>query len=196
MWLFESSTTFYPTHPFFSLFEPVTGPRIVVAMSKPICAALLLLVWPPALLQVDAWSNQAKADVTTVSHATRRNFLMNQSRAAILGASISSASIAVPWPSIALDMESFVQKELAEESCDDRVNKKCKPKLSDDEALCRFGQPSPKTGEACLRAGMPTKRPSGVDAFGNLDRGDYVRCKAKYVDDPKTDKLVKTWNCQ
>jgi hypothetical protein len=93
-------------------------------------------------------------------------------------------------------MDAFARKELAAESCDDRLSKKCRPHLSDDEALCRFGQPSQKTGEACLRAGMSTKRPTGVDAFGKIDRGDYVRCKVKYEDDAKTNKLVKTWDCQ
>lgn len=69
-----------------------------------------------------------------------------------------------PSPSRALDFDSFMANELAND------NKKVETKMSEDEALCRFGSPSKKTGEACLRAGRTTKRPTGVDAFGNVDR--------------------------
>lgn len=67
-----------------------------------------------------------------------------------------------PSRSEALDMDSFIAKELD--------NKKEPPKMSDDEALCKYGQPSKATGNACLRAGLSTKRPTGVDAFGTVDR--------------------------
>ena len=90
-----------------------------------------------------------------------------------------------------------MQKELDNETCDDRTSKKCKPKLSEDEALCRFGQPSKRTGEACLRAKMSTKRPNGVDAFGSVDRGDFVKCKPNYVDDPERKGMLKNvWKCE
>jgi hypothetical protein len=62
----------------------------------------------------------------------------------------------------ALDYDSFMNKELNNEAE--------KPKMSEDEALCRFGSPSQKTGNACLQAGLSTKRPTGVDAFGTVDR--------------------------
>jgi len=69
--------------------------------------------------------------------------------------------------------------------------------MSDDEALCRFGSPSKKVGEACVRAGMSTKRPSGVDAFGTVDRGDFVKCKPNYVDDPdQKGRLINIWDCK
>ncbi len=114
-----------------------------------------------------------------------------------LAADIGVVTAAIPsQPSYALDMDAFIQKELSNDSCDDRVSKKCQPKLTDDEALCRFGQPSQATGEACLRAKMSTKRSTGVDAFGKVDRGEYLRCKAKYVDDKQTNKLVKEWDCK
>lgn len=75
---------------------------------------------------------------------------------------IALASGLVASPSGALDMDSFIAKELDV--------KKEPPKMGDDEALCKFGAPSKKTGEACLRAGLSTKRPTGVDAFGTVDR--------------------------
>jgi len=91
--------------------------------------------------------------------------------------------IAAPTAAMALDMDAFINKELESTICDEKINKKCQPKLSDDEALCRFGSPSKATGQACVRAGMPTAKAGGVDAFGKLDRGDYVRCKTVYEDD-------------
>lgn len=100
-----------------------------------------------------------------------------------------------PAAAMALDIDSFVQKELDNGTCNEKIDKKCKPKLSDDQALCRFGQPSQETGEACVRAGMSTSRATGsVDAFGKIDRGDYVRCKAYWVDG-KSGKLEKEWRC-
>jgi hypothetical protein len=88
-----------------------------------------------------------------------------------------------------LDIDAFMKKEL------DADGPKVQAKLSDDEALCRFGAPSKEVGEACVRAGMSTKRPTGVDAFGKVDRGDYVRCKAVWVDPGPNEKLVKEWQC-
>jgi hypothetical protein len=93
----------------------------------------------------------------------------------------------------ALDMDAFMNRELALDT--DGVAKTT-PKLSDDEALCTFGAPSKEVGEACVRAGMSTKRPTGVDAFGKVDRGDYVRCKAVWVDPGPNEKLTKEWQCQ
>ena len=61
----------------------------------------------------------------------------------------------------ALDYDSLKKKEVNNETE--------KPKMSEDEALCRFGSPSQKTGNACLRAGLPTER-KGVDRFGTVDR--------------------------
>ncbi len=91
----------------------------------------------------------------------------NTRRFAILAVpAIALASVASPLPSGALDMDSFIAKELDV--------KKEPPKMGDDEALCRFGAPSKKTGEACLRAGLSTKRPTGVDAFGSVDREYYL----------------------
>jgi hypothetical protein len=106
------------------------------------------------------------------------------------------ALLIAPSAANALDMDAFMQKELDSTPCNDKIDKKCKPKFSDDEALCRFGQPSPETGAACTRAGMPTDRPGRpVDAFGKVDRGDYVRCKSYYVDG-ENGKLEKKWKCQ
>lgn len=133
---------------------------------------------------VDAWSPSS----------SRRLFITSLASDAFL------LTVGTRQSSHALDMDAFIAKELSlsndSSTCDDRVDKKCQRKMTDDEALCRFGQPSQATGEACLRANMSTKRSSSVDAFGKVDRGDYLRCKAKYVDDGKSNKLVKQWDCK
>ena len=92
---------------------------------------------------------------------TRRSVVLKEfpAFAAVMmaGMMVSSSSRAD-----ALDYDSFMNKELNNEAE--------KPKMSEDEALCRFGSPSQKTGNACLQAGLSTKRPTGVDAFGTVDR--------------------------
>lgn len=114
---------------------------------------------------------------------TRRSVFAVPALALMAGLTTSSS------PSVALDVDSFMAKELD--------NNKVEPKMSDDEALCKFGSPSKGTGNACLRAGLSTKRPTGVDAFGTVDRGNFVRCKPNYVEDPKNKgMLINVWDCQ
>ena len=91
-------------------------------------------------------------------------------------------------------MDSFVNQELQSSKCDEKVNKKCAPKLTEDEALCRYGFPAKATGEACVRAGMSTARAGGLDAFGKMDRGDFVKCRV-YYEDTGT-KYEKRFDCQ
>ncbi|CAJ1923524.1 unnamed protein product [Cylindrotheca closterium] len=89
----------------------------------------------------------------------------------------------------ALDMDGFMNSELQKDSKPDQG-------MSADEALCRFGSPSPETGKACVRAGMsPERKGKPVDAFGKIDRGEYVRCKSFWVEGA-SGKLEKQWNCQ
>ena len=89
-------------------------------------------------------------------------------------------------PALALDMDAFMNKQLQQDT----------PKeLTDDEKACKFAAPGQEKGEACVRAGMPTtsKGGKGVDAYGNLDRGDFVKCKISY---PMIDgQYVKTVIC-
>lgn len=157
-------------------------------------AVLLLLVSDPPT-PINGYSQQGRPQlgerggllVSDPSKATRRSFLVTLPF--LTGMSTSAVN--------ALDFDSFIQKELDSTPCDEKKDKKCSPQLTADEAMCRFGQPSPATGNACLRAGLDTSRPGGVDAFGKIDRGDYVRCKVVYVDDPdRKGMLMKQWVCQ
>lgn len=110
------------------------------------------------------------------------------SRRALFAAAapVIAAALAVPAAAGALDMDAFMKKEL-------KVKVEA-PQMSEDEGLCRYGAPTKKTGEACVRAGLSTKRAGGVDAFGNINRGDFVRCKTYYED--KGDKYVKKVVCE
>lgn len=87
----------------------------------------------------------------------------------------------------ALDMDAFMNKELD--------NDKNKLEVSDDVKTCKYAAPGQQRGDACVRAGMSTAgKNGGVDAYGNLDRGTFERCKATY---PMIDgKYVKTVVCE
>lgn len=116
---------------------------------------------------------------TPLTPHSRRAFLASAATAA------AAASVAAPTVTNALDMDAFVQQELSKDNATTQ--------LSQDAALCKYGFPSPETGEACLRAGLPTTRmASGVDAFGKADRGDFVRCKQSYQDNGKGEYVKKT----
>merc|ERR1711997_859016 len=54
---------------------------------------------------------------------------------------------------IALDLDAFIKSELDADTknCDPKKDPKCIPKLSGDEALCKYGQSGNARGEACKR---------------------------------------------
>lgn len=120
---------------------------------------------------------------STVGHELSRRSIV------FLPIAIATASVSTVNSVNALDIDGFMNSELQKDSKSDQG-------MSADEALCRFGQASPETGNACLRAGMSTVRKGKpVDAFGNIDRGDYVRCKSFYVEG-NGGKLERQWNCK
>ena len=135
---------------------------------------------------------QRSLPATESSSATRRYVLALPFLAAVA----TSGSLVAP-PAQALDMDAFMSQELTPSSATSAATNK---ELNDDEALCKFGQPSKARGDACVRAGMSTKlKKGGVDAYGNVDRGDYVRCKIVYVEDPDSPNkgfLKKTTVCK
>jgi len=56
-------------------------------------------------------------------------------------------------PSFGLDMDAFVNSQLAADkaNCNPKQDPKCAPKLSADEAMCQYGQSGEARGEACKR---------------------------------------------
>jgi hypothetical protein len=120
---------------------------------------------------------------------SRRHFLAGSFAATV------AAMTTWAMPTLALDMDAFMAKELTSTTTVASAKK-----LSDDEALCRFGQPSKARGDACVRAGLSTTlKKGGVDAYGNVDRGTYVRCQIIYVEDPNSPNkgfLMKKTVCE
>lgn len=150
---------------------------------------LLLTIATGALSLQPVQPHQSRQPPQTSQHAVRQLAASNYS--------FSSASrrnlLTLPFVAVgvtagsanALDMDYFMNQELAAPSS--TASSAAKSKMSDDEALCKFGQPSKGRGDACVRAGMSTKlKKGGVDAYGNVDRGDFVRCSFQYVEDPNS----------
>lgn len=176
------------------------GPFASIGTAALLC---LLVVLTGTARRINAYSqprrppkHHSAAPTTSIPPAaSRRSFLAVLPLVAAPGIPITAVVVAAN--ANALDVDNFIQQQLDTSSCDERTSKKCKPQLSEDEAMCRFGQPSPRTGNACVRAGLATSRQGGVDAFGKIDRGDFVRCKGVYVDDPeRKGMLMKQWVCQ
>jgi hypothetical protein len=114
----------------------------------------------------------------------RRSFLVGGGAAA---ASVMTFTTASSLPVFALDMDAFMNSELQESNTK-------KPTLTADQGLCQYGAPSRETGEACVRANMSTKRTNSLDAFGTVDRGDFIRCHTYY--DDKGDRYEKRVVCE
>jgi hypothetical protein len=114
---------------------------------------------------------------STTTTNSRRDMLNTIPKIAfITGGTLFGSSIVVE-KSYALDMDAFINKELANDNAKSSSNKK----LTNDEALCKYGQPSKDRGDACVRAGLPISLPGrAVNAYGEVDRGTFVRCKQFY----------------
>eukprot|EP00568_Trieres_chinensis_P009302 CAMPEP_0183291548 /NCGR_PEP_ID=MMETSP0160_2-20130417/928_1 /TAXON_ID=2839 ORGANISM="Odontella Sinensis, Strain Grunow 1884" /NCGR_SAMPLE_ID=MMETSP0160_2 /ASSEMBLY_ACC=CAM_ASM_000250 /LENGTH=153 /DNA_ID=CAMNT_0025452369 /DNA_START=163 /DNA_END=624 /DNA_ORIENTATION=+ len=99
----------------------------------------------------------------------RRNVL-----GAVFGGAAFVASSVVLGPENvqALDIDAFMNAELEKDlkNCDPKKDPKCIPKLSQDEALCKYGQSGNARGEACKRVkeggGTLDKKPQGKSLGG------------------------------
>lgn len=114
----------------------------------------------------------------TATTSNRRHFFQK-------AFTIGVATAATTQDAFALDMDAFMNNAIQQDA----------PKqMSDDERSCKYSAPGRERGEACERAGMSTAgKGKGVDAYGNIDRGDFVRCKTTY---PMIDgQYVKTVIC-
>ena len=67
-------------------------------------------------------------------------------------ATIFLSTLAVASNANALDMDAFMNAELDKDlkNCDPKKDSKCVPKLTEDEALCKYGQ-GKAMGQACKR---------------------------------------------
>lgn len=68
---------------------------------------------------------------------------------------LAGASLAASFPSVssALDIDAFTSSELEKDTknCNPKFDPKCAPKMTQDEALCKYGQSGNARGEACKR---------------------------------------------
>mmetsp|Transcript_22692 Transcript_22692/g.52004 ORF Transcript_22692/g.52004 Transcript_22692/m.52004 type:complete len:188 (-) Transcript_22692:43-606(-) len=137
--------------------------------------AYVLLCVASQINLIHAFSDNVSPPKHTASlaHPNRRNFFKKAVTSVMPVLTIST--FLPSSPVLALDFDAFASAELG----NDRVS----AKMSDDMALCKFGQASKAKGEACIRAGMPTKAAyqGGVDAFGNIDRGNFQRCQTSWT---------------
>jgi len=76
----------------------------------------------------------------------------------------------------ALDMDSFVNSELESDkkNCDPKRDPKCIPKLTPDEALCKYGQSGEKRGEACKRVKAAGGQVPDIKSQGKSLGGAYA----------------------
>eukprot|EP00542_Grammatophora_oceanica_P014157 CAMPEP_0194036824 /NCGR_PEP_ID=MMETSP0009_2-20130614/9189_1 /TAXON_ID=210454 /ORGANISM="Grammatophora oceanica, Strain CCMP 410" /LENGTH=147 /DNA_ID=CAMNT_0038678743 /DNA_START=130 /DNA_END=573 /DNA_ORIENTATION=+ len=90
----------------------------------------------------------------------------------LFGSSLALIAVAAP-ASQALDMDAFAsgQLESDQKNCDPKRDPKCIPKLTADEALCKYGQSGNARSEACKKvraAGgdLPSAKPQGKSLGG------------------------------
>jgi len=91
----------------------------------------------------------------------------------------SGSVIAVASPSSkanALDMDAFINAELASDAknCDPKKDPKCVPKLSEEEALCKYGQGGKAKSEACRKVRSEGKELPSVAPQGKSLGGAYA----------------------
>jgi hypothetical protein len=63
------------------------------------------------------------------------------------------ASVGIPGRVQALDMDAFSRSELEKDQrqCNPKLDPKCAPKMTADEALCKYGQSGNARAEACKK---------------------------------------------
>ena len=112
-----------------------------------------------------------RATTTTILHGAASSDSDIVSRRSVM-ATIFLSTLAASNAN-ALDMDAFMNAELANDlkNCDPKRDPKCVPKLSDDEALCKYGQSGKARGEACtkVKAGgkeLPSAAPQGKSLGG------------------------------
>jgi hypothetical protein len=108
--------------------------------------------------------------VTGYSVPTESAVARRQALGAIFGGSVAFIGASA---ANALDMDAFANSQIEADTknCNPKLDPKCIPKLTTDEALCKYGQSGQARGEACKRvkqAGgeMPSAKPAGKSLGG------------------------------
>ena len=128
-------------------------------------SAILLFLSSSSLLYPTLALTVSSHDATNGRRAALQNIFGS-------AASLAFVSSAFADPASALDMDAFIDSQLESDTknCDPKRDPKCKPTLSQDQALCKYGQSGEARGEACLRVkaagGQLSKPGSGGKSLG------------------------------
>jgi len=121
--------------------------------------------------KLNAVLSKPSTDLDTSSGITSRRRAL-QSLIASSGAT-SLAFVGANSKANALDMDAFVNSQLESDTtnCNPKTDSKCKPKLTEDEALCKYGQSGEARAAACKRVrasggAVPTRGSEGKSLGG------------------------------
>eukprot|EP00977_Amphora_coffeiformis_P001755 scaffold342_cov128-Amphora_coffeaeformis.AAC.6 len=104
--------------------------------------------------QADALALPGKSGKLQAALSSNSSEGTTSRRAAL--ATVAGATFAFlrpPTAANALDMDAFANAELDKDqkNCNPKLDSKCAPQMSPDEAMCKYGQSGDKRGEACAR---------------------------------------------
>mmetsp|Transcript_21001 Transcript_21001/g.52090 ORF Transcript_21001/g.52090 Transcript_21001/m.52090 type:complete len:143 (-) Transcript_21001:590-1018(-) len=117
--------------------------------SYKILSALLLVALSSSSEAFSSPSTMSRptSELSAVNDSSRRSMFKNAGAfaAAVVFTPVVAAN--------ALDMEAFANSQIADDvkNCNPKLDPKCIPKLTPDEALCKYGQSGTKKSEACRR---------------------------------------------
>eukprot|EP00531_Pseudo-nitzschia_arenysensis_P019732 CAMPEP_0116144150 /NCGR_PEP_ID=MMETSP0329-20121206/15838_1 /TAXON_ID=697910 /ORGANISM="Pseudo-nitzschia arenysensis, Strain B593" /LENGTH=146 /DNA_ID=CAMNT_0003639533 /DNA_START=26 /DNA_END=466 /DNA_ORIENTATION=+ len=106
------------------------------------------------------------ASNNAIDDSSRRNVFKNA------GAFAAALAFTPVVAANALDMDAFANAQIEADikNCDPKRDPKCIPKLTADEALCKYGQSGTKKSEACRRVkaagGDTSQAPQGQSLGG------------------------------
>ncbi|CAB9498519.1 expressed unknown protein [Seminavis robusta] len=109
---------------------------------------------------------------TALASQSNDDGIISSRRQVLNSAFLAALTLTPAVAANALDMDSFANSQIEADTknCDPKRDPKCIPKLSADEALCKYGQSGTARGEACRRVkaagGTVDKAPQGKSLGG------------------------------
>jgi len=109
---------------------------------------------------------------SSLGMVNRRRLIQNVVRSIGVTGIIASQGRSV----MALDFDAFINDELKDDTknCDPKRDPKCRPILSEDEALCQYGQSGDARKEACKRVKAAGKDVPKANSQGKSLGGAYA----------------------
>lgn len=136
---------------------------------------ILLTILPLTTQAFSPATSQSRIE-TSLGAKTSSDVDILSRRTAIGGIASAFLSTMTVSNANALDMDAFMNAELAsdQKNCDPKRDPKCIPKLSEDEALCKYGQGGKARGEACARLKSQGKEVPKASPGGKSLGGAYA----------------------